>query len=279
MNDLPLLDQKYHLSEDQLVRFREDGFLRASNVFDAATLHYFEPEITQLTLAHNHLDGTPMKERDTYSKAFIQVGNLWEKSEDARRLTFSKRLAGIATDLLGASGVRLWHDQSLYKEPSGGFTPWHADQQYWPMGSNLSVTAWIPLHAVPLEQGPLCFGRGSHRKQIGRDLPISDISEALIQKEIKDQGVVAVIEPYELGDVSFHLGWTLHRAGPNSTALPRKVHTVIYMDSNMRLAEPSNPNQALDHEKWTPSTAVGEIMDDPLNPVLFTTESDADSSY
>ncbi len=279
MSELPLLDQKYHLTEDQLIRFREDGFLRASNVFDAATLHYFEPEITRLTFAHNHLDGTPMKERDTYSKAFIQVGNLWEKSEVVRRLTFSKRLAGIATDLLGTRGVRLWHDQALYKEPSGGFTPWHADQQYWPMKSSLSVTAWIPLHAVPLEQGPLCFGRGSHRKRIGRDLPISDSSEDLIQKEIKEQGVVEVIELYELGDVSFHLGWTLHRAGPNSTALPRKVHTVIYMDSNMRLAEPSNPYQALDHEKWTPSTTIGEIIDDPLNPVLFTTELDADSAY
>ena len=279
MSDLPLLDQKYQLTEDQLVRFREDGFLRASNVFDAATLRYFEPEISRLTFAHNHLDGTPMKERDTYSKAFIQVGNLWQKSEVARRLTFSKRLAGIATDLLGANGVRLWHDQALYKEPSGGFTPWHADQQYWPMKSSLSVTAWIPLHAVPLEQGPLCFGRGSHRKRIGRDLPISDSSEALIRKEIKDQGVVEVIEPYKLGDVSFHLGWTLHRAGPNRTGQPRKVHTVIYMDSNMRLAEPSNLNQALDHEKWTPSTAIGEIMDDPLNPVLFTTELDADNSY
>ena len=47
----------------------------------------------------------------------------------------------------------------------------------------------------------------------------------------------------------------------------------------MRLAEPSNPNQALDHKKWTPSTAVGEVMDDPLNPVLFATDSGADSSY
>jgi hypothetical protein len=51
------------------------------------------------------------------------------------------------------------------------------------------------------------------------------------------------------------------------------------MDCNMRLAEPSNSSQALDHEKWTPSTAVGEVMDDPLNPVLFTTESGADRSY
>lgn len=273
MIDLPLLQEPYPLTADQVVQFREQGFLKVSNVFDAATLQYFEPEITRLTFAHNDLDGIPMEERDTYSRAFIQVGNLWEKSEAARRLTFSQRLAGMATELLGSSGVRLWHDQALYKEPSGGFTPWHADQQYWPMNSSLSVTAWIPLHAVPLEQGPLCFGRGSHRKRIGRDLPISDSSEALIQKEIQDQGVVEVIEPYELGDVSFHLGWTLHRAGPNTTVLPRKVHTVIYMDCNMRLSEPSNPNQAIDHEKWTPSTAVGEVMNDPLNPVLFAKES------
>ncbi|MGB0655761.1 MAG: phytanoyl-CoA dioxygenase family protein [Pirellulales bacterium] len=273
MIDLPLLQEPYPLTADQVVQFREQGFLKVTNVFDAATLQYFEPEITRLTFAHNDLDGIPMEERDTYSRAFIQVGNLWEKSEAARRLTFSQRLAGMATELLGSSGVRLWHDQALYKEPSGGFTPWHADQQYWPMNSSLSVTAWIPLHAVPLEQGPLCFGRGSHRKRIGRDLPISDSSEALIQKEIQDQGVVEVIEPYELGDVSFHLGWTLHRAGPNTTVLPRKVHTVIYMDCNMRLSEPSNPNQAIDHEKWTPSTAVGEVMNDPLNPVLFARES------
>ncbi len=273
MIDLPLLQKPYPLTADMVVQFREQGFLKVSNVFDAATLQYFEPEITRLTFAHNDLDGVPMEKRDTYSRAFIQVGNLWEKSEAARRLTFSQRLAGMATELLGSSGVRLWHDQALYKEPSGGFTPWHADQQYWPMNSSLSVTAWIPLHAVPLEQGPLCFGRGSHRKRIGRDLPISDSSEALIQKEIQDQGVVEVIEPYELGDVSFHLGWTLHRAGPNTTVLPRKVHTVIYMDCNMRLSEPSNPNQAIDHEKWTPSTAVGEVMNDPLNPVLFARDS------
>ena len=273
MIDLPLLQEPYPLTADQVVQFREQGFLKVTNVFDAATLQYFEPEITRLTFAHNDFDGIPMEERDTYSRAFIQVGNLWKKSEAARRLTFSQRLAGMATELLGSSGVRLWHDQALYKEPSGGFTPWHADQQYWPMNSSLSVTAWIPLHAVPLEQGPLCFGRGSHRKRIGRDLPISDSSEALIQKEIQDQGVVEVIEPYELGDVSFHLGWTLHRAGPNTTVLPRKVHTVIYMDCNMRLSEPSNPNQAIDHEKWTPSTAVGEVMNDPLNPVLFARES------
>ena len=54
MSDLLLLEQKYDLTEDQLVRFREDGFLKVSNVFDAATLRYFEPEITR-PVSYTHL--------------------------------------------------------------------------------------------------------------------------------------------------------------------------------------------------------------------------------
>jgi ectoine hydroxylase-related dioxygenase (phytanoyl-CoA dioxygenase family) len=137
------------------------------------------------------------------------------------------------------------------------------------MASGLCVTAWIPLHAVPMEMGPLSFGRGSHLKRIGHDLEISDESERLIREAIREQGVVEVAEPYAAGEVSFHLGWTLHRAGPNTTTSPRQVHTVIYMDIDMHLAEPRNANQRNDHEKWTPSTRVGEVMNDPLNPVLY----------
>lgn len=264
----PVLDAPYPLTDEQRRRFLDDGFIRLPGVFDAATLAEFDREITRLTMEHNPLRDVPLERRDTYGKAFIQVGNLWTMSPAARRLSFSRRLAGIATSLLGTRGVRMWHDQALYKEPGGGFTPWHTDQQYWPMASGLCVTAWIPLQAVPLELGPLCFGRGSHFKKIGRDLEISDESERVIRDAIRQHGIVEVCEPYGEGDVSFHLGWTLHRAGPNTSDRPRKVHTVIYMDVDMRLAEPRNANQRNDHEAWTPSTRVGEIMDDPLNPVL-----------
>jgi ectoine hydroxylase-related dioxygenase (phytanoyl-CoA dioxygenase family) len=143
------------------------------------------------------------------------------------------------------------------------------DQQYWPMSSAHSITAWIPLQPVPIEMGPLCFGRGSHRKRIGRDLEISAESEQQIRDEVKAQKVDEVQEPFALGDVSFHLGWTLHRAGPNKTSTPRRVFTIIYMDADMRLTAPSNKNQQLDWETWTPSTKLGEVMDDALNPVLY----------
>lgn len=37
----------------------------------------------------------------------------------------------------------------------------------------------------------------------------------------------------------------------------------------MRLSEPANQNQINDWRRWTPSTKVGEVMDDPVNPVLY----------
>jgi hypothetical protein len=261
----------FAISDEQRRRFREQGFLKIPGVFSAGTIAWIDGAISRLVEAHNPLAGVPMEARDTYGKAFIQVFNLWLKSDDARAVSTSRRLAGIATDLLGTSGVRMWHDQALFKEPGGGFTPWHADQQYWPMATALCVTAWIPLHAVAIERGPLSFAPGSHLKRIGRDLAISDESERLIREGIAAEGITEVIEPFAAGEVSFHLGWTLHRAGPNTTTEARRVHTVIYMDESMRLAKPKNASQEADHRAWTPSTRVGEVMADPLNPILHST--------
>jgi ectoine hydroxylase-related dioxygenase (phytanoyl-CoA dioxygenase family) len=266
------LDTPYDLSDAAIRRFREDGFIRLPGVLSAEVLARYTTELDRLVDEGNRLKDIPLEKRTLYDQAFIQVCNLWTRSDTVRELASSKRLARIAAELMGTRGVRMWHDQALYKEPSGAFTPWHVDQQYWPMANPNSVTAWIPLQPVPMEMGPLCFGRGSHRKHIGRDLEISAESEQQIRDEVKKQKIDEVQEPFNLGDVSFHLGWTLHRAGPNTTRSARRVFTIIYMDVDMRLANPKNKNQQHDWEVWTPSTQIGEIMDDPLNPVLWVSE-------
>jgi ectoine hydroxylase-related dioxygenase (phytanoyl-CoA dioxygenase family) len=181
----------------------------------------------------------------------------------------SPRLGKIAADLLEVDGVRMYHDQALFKEAGGGFTPWHVDQHYWPMATDRSVTAWIPLQATPLDMGPMQFAAGSQRLDTGRHLHISDDSEREIGEHLKLADFQMVCEPYDLGEVSFHLGWTFHRAGANVTDRPRNVMTIIYMDEKMTLAEPKNKSQENDRAGFMPGIEVGELCDTPKNPVIF----------
>jgi ectoine hydroxylase-related dioxygenase (phytanoyl-CoA dioxygenase family) len=246
------------------------GFVKLPGPLPPDTIARYEPEITKRVIELNtqHL---PLAERDTYGKAFLQVTNLWQHSEQVRELVFSPELAALAAALLGVDGVRLYHDQALYKEAGGGITPWHADQYYWPLATDRCVTVWVPLQPTPMEMGPLTFAAGSHRFSYGRDLPISDESERALQAALAAQDFRVVEEPYELGEVSYHLGWTFHRASPNTTDVPRRVMTIIYMDADITVAEPVNDNQRADLQGWLGDTPVGKVPDTPLNPVLHRT--------
>lgn len=261
-----LLDRPFTIEAAHIARYRRDGFIKLKDVFDAATLAHYGRLIAAYVAAKAG-DLPPLESRGTYGKAFQQISNIWPHDPEIRRFVFSRRLARIAAELMACRGVRMYHDQALFKEPGGGFTPWHADQQYWPLASECSVTAWIPLQATPLEMGPLQFAIGSQRLPIGRDLEISDESERLIGAKLSD--LPKDETPYDLGEVSFHAGWSMHRAGPNRTSQMRGVMTVIYIDADMRLAAPANRNQEKDARVWAPGIPVGEVMASPLNPVLW----------
>ncbi len=263
-----VLDEPYALTAEQVAFYRAHAWIRLGQVLPVETVAHFDEVITGDVLRLNR-ENRPLDERDTYGKAFLQVMNLWRVSDEARRLVFSKRLAGIAAALMEVDGVRLYHDQALYKEPGGGHTPWHADQYYWPLASDRAVTLWLPLQETSLDMGPLEFSEGSHRLGAGRDLAISDESEHAIDRLLSDGRYRHVVEPFSLGEASFHAGWLYHRAGPNTTSTPRRVMTVIYMDAAMRLAAPANENQRLDRDTWCPGAQVGEVIDSPLNPVLW----------
>ena len=260
------LSAPFGLRKGQIEFYAQNGYLKLSQVFTPELLNYYQPEISKKVKELNK-QTLPLDQRSTYDKAFLQVMNLWVESSIVRELVFSARLARIATELMGCRGVRLYHDQALYKEPGGGITPWHADQYYFPVSNDNVVTAWIPLQNTPLEMGALAFCEKSHRFQYGRDLEISDESELKLEQALKQFPVDET--PFALGDVSFHAGWTFHRAGANRTGRAREVMTIIYMDQDMRLVLPKNKNQESDLEHC-PGVATGEVIDSPLNPIIFT---------
>jgi ectoine hydroxylase-related dioxygenase (phytanoyl-CoA dioxygenase family) len=265
------IDSQYDLSGDDIRFYKENGYIKLKNVFDPDLLTFYREEITKQVQKLNTLT-TPMDQRTTYEKAFLQIMNIWRKSEVVKSFVMGRRLARMATELMGTKGVRLYHDQALYKEAGGGITPWHADQYYWPMESNHTITAWVPLQDTPLEMGPLAFAPGSFKIETGRDVEISEESEAKIKHNLKNYPVQ--VSAFALGDVSFHSGWTFHRAGANTTDKPREVMTIIYIDRDMKLAEPKNKNQIKDWQDWCPGVQVGEVVSSSLNPIIYSQEFD-----
>jgi ectoine hydroxylase-related dioxygenase (phytanoyl-CoA dioxygenase family) len=262
------LEKAYELTDEQIAFYQKNRFIKLKNVFDEETIAFFNQAISR-QVAEMTRTVAPLENRDTYGKAFLQLFNLWREDEVIKELVFSKRLAKIAADLMQTEGVRLYHDQALFKEGGGGITPWHADQYYWPLETDKTVTAWIPLQKTPLEMGPLEFSAGSHHIVEGRELAIGDESEAIIQQRLRVTDFKHVIESFDVGEVSFHSGWVFHRAGANSTRDVRKVMTVIFMDRDMKLKNPENKNQINDWNTWCPGAVVGEIINSPINPVLY----------
>lgn len=262
------LNENFTLNQEQIDFYATNKFIKLKNVLDKETVAYFNTILTeQVTLLNT--EKTAIEERSTYGKAFLQLFNLWAVNPIIKELVFSKRIAKIASELMQVNGVRLYHDQALFKEAGGGITPWHADQYYWPLHSDKTITAWIPLQATPPEMGPLEFSAGSHTIVEGRELEIGDESEQFIDKKLKVTDFKHVIEPFDIGEISFHSGWVFHRAGANVTNDMRKVMTIIYMEKDMKLKQPENKNQENDWHTWCPGAKVGEIINSPINPVLY----------
>lgn len=262
------LDTPYALTADQIAQFRRDGYIKLKDVLSADVIRHYGPVITAAVHRLNTMH-LPLEQRNTYNKAFLQVMNIWTKDDTVKEFCFGQRLARMATELLGVTGVRMYHDQALYKEPGGGVTPWHADQYYWPLSNPNTVTAWIPLQPTPMELGPLAFAVGSHKFEAGRELGISDESEKLIGRSMKEHNYPLHDTPFELGEVSFHYGWTFHRAGPNTSDRARAVMTIIYMEDGIRLIAPKNQNHQQDWDAWMPGATIGEPVATPLNPLLY----------
>jgi ectoine hydroxylase-related dioxygenase (phytanoyl-CoA dioxygenase family) len=262
------LDANYSVTPAQVKYFSENGFIKIKNIFDASVIDYMNIVISKEVDRLNNQQ-IPLEERDTYGKAFLQIMNLWTHTEAVKDIVFSKKIAQIATGLMQTKGVRLYHDQALFKEPKGGHTPWHADQYYWPLDTENTVTAWIPLQATPLNYGPLEFSAGSNKLTAGRDKQISDESQAFLEAELKRHAFNHVVEPFDVGEISFHRGWLYQRAGPNVSGNMRKVMTMIYMDIDTVLKTPENHNQQADWDTWCPGATVGEVINTPLNPVLY----------
>lgn len=262
------LNSEYPLSAAQIEGYQRDGHIYLPQLASTEEIGYYRNAINE-AVAKMNTEKRPMKDRDTYGKAFLQIFNLWRQNEVLKRFVMSQRFGRVAAKLMGVDRVRIYHDQALYKEAGGGHTPWHQDQFYWPLDTTKTITLWMPLVNLNTDMGIMKFASGSHKKGYILSREISDESEDFFSNYVKENGMrISGADSMKAGDATFHAGWTLHHAPGNATNTMREVMTVIYFADQTKIATPENNYQQKDLEVWLGGKKPGEVADSELNPLV-----------
>ena len=146
------LSLPYKITDKQIKSFQKNGFIKLRNVLSPVAVNKLRQEL--LILLNQEFKNTKKK-----NNRFLSLEMMWLKNTLIRKYVLSSRIAKICADLLGVKKVRLYHDNALAKEPGCGRTPWHCDDDHFPLATNDVVTAWIPAQSIPIEMGPLTFAK------------------------------------------------------------------------------------------------------------------------
>ena len=118
------------LTDDHINHYRKQGYVAVEGFIDGEELERWR-RVTDGAVAERLASAEELtnqkKDEDPsyYSRVFVQCIRLADTNDEMRGLIYDERIGRIAATLEGIDGIRVWHDQALFKEPSGGFTPWH----------------------------------------------------------------------------------------------------------------------------------------------------------
>ena len=257
-----LLDTPFGVVPDDQQFYARYGFVRVSLIIPPFALKYIRDVIDAAVFMRTRLDTRKLEEKSLYQQSFLQCGYLCFEYPAVKSIVFSKRLAGIARDLMGVQSVRLWHDQALYKEAGGRETDVHIDSSYWPVSDPIKTTTiWIALDSVPEESGCLQFYPESQQL----DPEYVDIFKKPYLPESLD-GRNRIVAPLRPGDATFHTGLTWHGAGKNQTDKTRKGMTIIYVENGLTYNAEDARNS--DHTSCD-GLHHGDVIDTQYTPVLI----------
>ncbi len=96
------IHSEYSVSEAEVTKFREDGFIKLKNVFSPSTIGILRRQL--ISEVKKRFKTNKQKQK------FLSLDLIWEKNQVIKEFVVNKRLAGIAGRLLGVNAVRLYHD-------------------------------------------------------------------------------------------------------------------------------------------------------------------------
>lgn len=258
--DDTMADASTPLTAEHVRFYRENGYVVVPNFLSPAELADIAAAVDDAYDKHYSTEHDSVGSNPAYDAVFLQKVNLWQVHDGIRRHTFSSRLAACARQLMDAKAVRVWHDQTLVKEPNSLPTPFHQDLPYWPMMEDTALTAWTALDDVDERNSCMQYISGSQAwgRFSGVDFTSPQGVAAIVPEHAAE--CVPVSAPVPAGSVAFHHCLTFHGATANVTDKRRRAMIVHYMADGTRFngqehivskIKPMNPGEPMvDDTLW-----------------------------
>lgn len=191
------------LHAQEIARYRQEGFLSIPAVASPSDIAEVRRIIDAIYAQNGRTCGS--------------IEHLMQLAPELRATRLFGSCLGIAKQLLGRTTMYAC-DGGLYKEPHGKHgTPWHQDGafhgKYFP---NPSISFWIPLQAVSIENGCMHYIPLQKRQVLLPHRPYYSNDNRSMMTDCVDD-TLAVVCPLQTGDITVHGPLTLHSAHANST--------------------------------------------------------------
>jgi phytanoyl-CoA hydroxylase len=235
------------LTEEQVARYEEQGFLAIDNAFTPSEVSAALDGM--LDVIGGKYPGYKGIQFEAVARELLPTLSPEQKQDVVRKIShftqWDARLHAIATHpkLLAAcerligDKPGIFEDKALIKPPRiGREKPWHQDHAYWnlPLDAKV-VTAWIALDHASLENGCMFLIPGSHRE--GPVVHFKRRDWQICDDQVQRDRVVAA--PLKPGGVLLFNSYLQHGTPANASTQRRRALQFVYIPSTIGRITPA----------------------------------------
>jgi phytanoyl-CoA hydroxylase len=246
------------VSEEDISRFHEDGFLIIEDFLDEKILQkavsrfefVFSGEF-ETGVAPDKVKWLKGRDPEHLSRSMC---NIWKADRFLANIILTEKIGLVASRLMAWPGARCNQDSIIWVPPGAGTTGFHQDNSYqdWhkPVGI---VTCWIPLEKTTPDGGTIEYAKGSNKWPLNpRVAQFSAPEDYRAELDMAAQAAGRKVEiiPIELsiGGVVFHHGAVWHGANYNRSSGSRYTLATHCMSSES-VFHPTIPSPVFNHYK------------------------------
>lgn len=262
--------RKYVLSGEQINFYKENGYLSGIQVLNNEQIELLKVELNEFIQPgyKNELfyEYNSNESLDPTRTLFHALG-AWRISKGFHDILWNPAIIIPASQLLGDTSVRFWHDQIFYKPAKhGGVVAWHQDYSYWTRTYPMNhLTSWFSLDDSDRNNGCLHYVPKSHTWGLLDKVDLSGNMENIrnyLNEEQKEMFKPVHIE-LKKGFAAFHHPLLLHGSFENSTERPRRAIVLNFFEDGTKA---SSEEPLLE---GTPGFSKGQKVEGKFFPLLY----------